>query len=1456
MNFQTKQPQAGEEANMTQTTTMGIHRRRLAVILASLFALLATLSFAQQSSAAAPQWQLSVKRFPVSFAAGTSGDIVGGPAVRVTATNSPLSSPTAKQIEEATTSGPYTITLTLPPELTLNSEVRGRTAKAAPSFKKALGLAVDQSTGALLVIDGEANTITRWNSDGTPANFSALGTNVINGAGGADATPEGKLEFGSAEKMQIAVDNSGGPNDGNIYVPQATAGPAAEGLVDIFDRDGNFLGQLTKFSQGPAAEGAEEDFTEPCGIAVDPSGDLYVGDLSGAIHKFEPAGNPPVNADSVANFPFAGSCALAAGAGPTDGFLFAAHLGGSVAKLDTTTGAEQYEVDAVGPTTTLSVDPSNGHLFTVRGEEIAEFDASDSVGAAELAPPISLDSAGQGVAVSGSTGHVYATRFGQPTVEEFTPISGHRFFLETFAGTNKLTCDVTGQIIACTGSQPLVPGQKAELLASVDVAADAAGTDVALDATVEGGGAGTLAAAAEVAIGVPVWRLSGVAIPTLFTTSGGQPRYQISAINVGSAATTGPITLTDVLPEGIEAISATLTSQDAAAPAGTCSIATPLITCTSAGPIHPGRHLFMEIMVAVGPGAAPASVNHAEVSGGGAPDAAFDLPSGVSDLPLAFDFLSGSSGFAAPIFDFDGTPATQAGSHPDNLIVELGFPGEQPAGALLVGVEGGLRDGIVDLPRGLVLNPEATPVRCTEAELTSQGFPGCPRASVIGNAIITTTVGDSLGPRVSPLYNMVPPPGIASSFSFDAVGVGIFPHVIGSVRSDGDYGLSGASNDVLALGKHPVLSARLEFWGDPTSPQHDSVRGASCIFQETTAEEFLACPVARHDTPLITTPVECSGAPPLFQARADSWGNPGVFHHADYLSADLAGNPLAGIDGCNQLSFEPTIEATPTTNLADAPSGLDFTLHQPQSTGLESLATAIMRDATVTLPRGFSVNPASADGQQACSAAQAGLTTAPGQTPIRFDKNPDNCPDAAKLGRVSATTPLLDHPLKGALYLAEPFDNPFDSLFAIYIAIDDPATGTVAKLAGQVLPDPATGQLTTVFKENPQLPIEDIELHLFPGARASLRTPPTCATHTTTSTLVPWSSPQTPDASPADSFALTGSGSGGPCPATDPELPHGPTLAAGTLEPLAGAYSPFITKITRPDGSQEISRVELTAPPGLSGKLAGIPYCPEAGLAQALARAKPEQGALELASPSCPAASEVGTVIVGAGAGPTPLHVSGRVYLAGPYKGAPLSLAVITPAIAGPFDLGAVLSRVALYVDPVTAQIRALSDPLPVLIEGIPLDIRSVYVRLDRPDFTVNPTSCDPMALDRHRHLDPRRDRPHEQPLPGRRLPGPRLQAQAQAGAQGRHQARHQPAPDRHPQSTSRRCQHRPRPGQAAECRLPRPVPHRHRLHPGPVRRRHLPTGLRLRQGKRDHAAARLSAHRQRLPALLLQPAA
>jgi hypothetical protein len=579
---------------------------------------------------------------------------------------------------------------------------------------------------------------------------------------------------------------------------------------------------------------------------------------------------------------------------------------------------------------------------------------------------------------------------------------------------------------------------------------------------------------------------------------------------------------------------------------------------------------------------------------------------------------------------------------------------------------------------------------------------------VVGVIKARVSNGGFFGPFIVPLFNMVPPAGAPAELGFSVLG-GIYSHIEGFVRTGEDYGLSAVSNDIPYI--LPIPGFKVMLWGDTSSELYDEVRDR-CLEYEGN------CPAENQQTmPFVSMPSSCGG-PLTTRAAISSWEEPDIFSRGSFQSADANGNPV-GVEGCNQLEFNPSIESKATTTLADSPTGLDFNLKVPQTPGVEALSTANVKDVKVTLPPGMVVNPSAGDGLGSCSAAEIEIN---GPEAAR-------CPDAAKVGTAEIITPLLEAPLSGQVYLAKPFENPFNSLLALYITVNDPRTGLVFKLPGEVAPDPVSGQLTATFKENPELPFNELKVSFFNGARASLTSPATCGTKTTNAVITPWSTPEGADVPSSDSFTTTTAPGGGECPTSEAQLPNQLSFNAGTLAPQAGSYSPFVLKATRPDGSQRITAIETSLPAGLTGKLAGIPYCSEAQIAAASARSHTGQGAAEQANPSCPAASQVGSVDVAGGSGPNPLHVQGRVYLAGPYKGAPLSFVVITPALAGPFDLGTVVSRVALEVNPETAKIRAVSDPLPRILAGIPLDIRSVALSLNRPGFTLNPTSCDPMKI-------------------------------------------------------------------------------------------------------------------------------
>jgi hypothetical protein len=867
-----------------------------------------------------------------------------------------------------------------------------------------------------------------------------------------------------------------------------------------------------------------------------------------------------------------------------------------------------------------------------------------------------------------------------------------------------LTCETIGQEIICTSTEALGKEQRAQVIIPVDVATGIAGKKLFEEARVEGGGAAPAKAKLATAIGTPAWRFHTLAIPTNMPV-GKEGQLVFGATNVGGGPTAGPITATVEVAAGLAITKTELIG------GASCPVAGQLVTCTLAQRYNPSD--LAQVVVNVKPqvGATGTLVSEAHIEGGGAIPVATSLPVEITPIIPPFGFLSGESGFSAPLTSAEGQAATQAGSHPYQQTIEFSFPSEKANKDSVLSHEQ-VRDISVDLPPGEIFNPNSTAALCTEVQLNTKK---CPDASQIGVVTLNTWGLGLFFPEPSALYNMQPAAGTPSTFGFDLGGFGIYVHIIGSLRSDGDYGLTGSTTEILARGSNPVLGVRLQFWGDPSSSSHDAARG-TCL-GESLAKEF--CPTDEETkTALLTAPVQCTGQPTITRGRADSWQQTGAFKPAAYESADLAGTPVA-LGGCNQLQYEPSIEVKPTTNLADSPSGLNVDIHQPVNEDPGGISPAMMRNLRFALPEGMSVNTSSANGLGACSEAQAHI----------HSQIPGQCPNDAKLGNAEVLTSLLAHPLSGALYLAQPFHNPTNSLIGLYLEIDDPSTNTVSNLAGKVIADPLTGQLTTVFEENPQLPLEDIKTHLFTGPRAALRTPANCGTYASHVDLTPWSAPQTPVAHLTDPFQIEANPNGGACPAQGQPLPNTPSFTAGTISPQAGDYSPFLFKLSRKDDTAEPVRVDTTLPPGLVAKLAGIPYCSEAAIARATARSNPNEGILERQDPSCPTASKIGSLDVATGAGITPLHTQGNVYLTGPYKGAPLSLAIITPAIAGPFDLGTVVSRVALNVDPETAKVTAVSDPLPSILYGIPLDIRSIAFQMDKPNFTLNPTSCDPMSI-------------------------------------------------------------------------------------------------------------------------------
>jgi uncharacterized repeat protein (TIGR01451 family) len=845
-------------------------------------------------------------------------------------------------------------------------------------------------------------------------------------------------------------------------------------------------------------------------------------------------------------------------------------------------------------------------------------------------------------------------------------------------------------------------------------------------------------ARAGAASSLPAFSIQSLAVPIHFAP-GGKGAYQVFVTNSGAKTTDqSQITITDTLPAGLEVEKVALFGARTAIAiskgcevevAGevstvTCKVTEALLPQYEPAKLFPTNGLYLEIHVAVPGDAAGTLVNQVQVEGGGATAMSAEAENEAS----AEDAAAGFAEFKAELTGPDGLPVNAADSHPYQYATSFAVNTVPPRPGTIFPLPAGgdLRNIEVALPPGLAGNPTAID-RCGSQQFsTINVVPGptgpksraneCPPGSAVGVAIIEQLEGEGRLMKL-PIYNLIPPPGMPAQFGFQILGAPIYINT--KLRSDGDYGVSAYLKDVTEAQR--VTASKFIFWGTPWEQSHDTVRG-KCL------ESIELCPVVGTPRPFLRLPSSCAN--PLTTTMAYStWTRPPIF----VGQSDTEAAP----SGCESPDFSPRIEAKPSTDVADAPSGLHVDVHLPQKENEDpaGLGEADLKDATVKLPPGLAVNPASAVGRAACSLAQIGYQGVKQGKPS-FSTEPAQCPDASKIGTVTIESPLVDHPLPGAIYLAKQEENPFNSLLALYIAVNDPITGVVIKLPGKVETNPVTGQITNTFEQNPQLPFEDLKVDLFEGARASLRTPQTCgesasvSSFTTTTSLTPWTAPASgPPATPTDSFAIAQAPGGGACAATKAQLPNAPFFEAGTQDPLAGAYTPFVLRLKREDGSQEIKGLSVTLPPGLTARLAGTAECSAAGVAQAQSRNNPGQGALEQSSPSCPASSQLGTVTVGAGAGPSPFYAQGKAYLAGPYKGAPLSMLIVTPAVAGPFDLGSVAVRAALNVDPETAKVAVVSDPIPTILQGIPLDVRSIVVKVDKSDFTLNPTSCEAMAL-------------------------------------------------------------------------------------------------------------------------------
>ncbi len=694
--------------------------------------------------------------------------------------------------------------------------------------------------------------------------------------------------------------------------------------------------------------------------------------------------------------------------------------------------------------------------------------------------------------------------------------------------------------------------------------------------------------------------------------------------------------------------------------------------------------------------------------------------------PAQADF--GLSGFEVEMLDRDGSPATQAGSHPFTVRTSFALNRIEEGG--LPRADGKIRDLILEQIAGLTGDTTAVPP-CTSAEFLfdGSGSGGCPIETVVG--IQSTSVANvDFDEDPAPVFNLSPPPGVAVRLGWKVRDIPVAVDI--TIKQAQPYNAIAATrgiNQTLS-----VFSGIVELWGVPGDPAHDVVRGHGCAgsadvidhkrFERN--EGAKKCTTKSEPDPLLTLPRSCQG-PAVTRYEARSWQEPGRWASGSHVGP--------AFEGCGKLEFLPEISSRASTDSAGTSSGLSFELDFEDEVdhlgeGLTEpggIAQSDMKKIAVTLPPGVTANPSLAEGLGVCTPADLGretLAAEPG----------DGCPNSSKIGTVSVVSPLVEEAIGGSVFLAQQDDpgtaaagaeNPFDSLIALYVVFKDKKLGILVKLAGKVEPDPRTGQLVTTFgepgQEIAQIPFTRLNFSFREGQRAPLITPSACGTYETRAEIVPWARPDEVVIKTA-SFKITRGVGGGPCPSGGVP-PFDPGFEAGSLNNKAGAFSPFVMRLTRSDGQQDMTKFSAALPPGLTGKLAGVGECS----AGSIAAAKAKTGRAELASPSCPAASRIGSTLAGAGVGSALTFVPGSLYLAGPYKGAPLSVVAITPAVAGPFDVGTVVVRVALKVNPKTAEVQvdgAASDPIPHILRGIPLSLRDLRVFADRPQFTLNPTSC------------------------------------------------------------------------------------------------------------------------------------
>jgi hypothetical protein len=813
---------------------------------------------------------------------------------------------------------------------------------------------------------------------------------------------------------------------------------------------------------------------------------------------------------------------------------------------------------------------------------------------------------------------------------------------------------------------------------------------------------------------------------------GGTGVIQIQFMNTGAKPSAGVITVTDTLPPGLSAtrVGGLPTggfgnvgdtpesieeeekevvkeggSENPRGGARWSCHGTTVVTCTSnpayllplphgAGAGSGGQNEFtlmerLAIDVRVGAGVSGTFPNRVTVAGGGA------AGTGVSSDPVTVSSSEPGFGFANWDVWFSnaaGTPDTQAGSHPYEATFALAF--NRLADGGLAGGEA--RDLEAELPPGFFGEPGAVP-QCTRAQLDADL---CSAQTQIGT-LLGFRESPALGPvgfESFPVYNMVPPAGVPDEFGVEPVGyVTLFD---AGVRSGGGYGIVEHIDNIPQVGMDESI---LTLWGVAPEASHNAARTSEGESKEAKECRAHGCPSAAALRPFLTLPTSCEAAQPFTIRGLSTWTDEHEDAVASVLSHDETDTPT-GFTGCEALSIDPTLSAVPDTSATDTPAGLGVEVKVPQE-GLREpydLVAATLKNTSVTLPPGLVINPGQAAGLTACGEAEANI----------HGEGPSSCPKSSKVGTIKIQTPLLEgeleSELEGSVYVLQS-DPP-----ELRLLVTASGDGIYLKLPGTVHLNPQTGQLTTTFQETPELPFTIFKLTFSGGAQAALDTPTQCGTYSTASDFTPWTSPFGAEVLGSDSFLIEHGTNGTPCPSSP--LPFNPELIAGATTDQAGGFTNFSLLLRRGDDQQRIDGLQFKAPEGLTGFLSKVPLCTNA----------------QAESNTCPESSKIGHTVVESGPGPYPLVVPepgqepAPIYLTESYDGAPFGLSIVVPLHVGPFVLPTQRVRARIEVNPYTSALTVTTNALPQEVAGVPTDLREIDSVIERPEFMVNPTNCDP----------------------------------------------------------------------------------------------------------------------------------